>query len=91
MRSQREILGISQRDLCVRLLPYGLDIDPSGITRLELGQRLIRLGEAIAIADVLQFALEGASSEENRSLTAAAKRIRKMSRDLDKLADGVAP
>lgn len=54
MRVLRNLQGISQKALaanvCARL---GYTVDGTAVTRIEKGQRLIRLGEAVAIADAL--------------------------------------
>lgn len=59
MRALREDLGVSQAALAKRLEWVGIQLDSTAITRMEKwgdfsdGARLIRLGEAVAIARVL--------------------------------------
>lgn len=53
VREERESAGLSQTELARKLDGHGLKLDPTAITRLERGSRAIRLGEAVAIAEVL--------------------------------------
>lgn len=55
VREGRARLGLSQRSLAVKLAQLGVTIDQASIARMESGQREPRLGEAIAIAEYLQF------------------------------------
>src|SRR5512143_50681 len=61
MREMRERKGWSQRQLAEMLYTVELRLDPSAITRIERGTRDVKLAEAIAIASVLEFALEAIS------------------------------
>src|ERR1700751_184372 len=50
--------GMTQAQLQERLgAEFGLNLDTSGITRIEAGQREPRLSEALAIAAILDFGL----------------------------------
>ncbi|WAC65753.1 helix-turn-helix transcriptional regulator [Agrococcus sp. SL85] len=49
----RSDLGLSQRALAARLVDDGLQIDASGLSRLESGGRTPRLDEAVALANAL--------------------------------------
>lgn len=53
MRELRERNKLSQTALASMLVQYGVKIDGSAITRIEKNARVIRLGEALAIARVL--------------------------------------
>lgn len=88
MRSQRKELGMSQQALCNKLADAGIVLDTSAVTRLENGQRLIRLGEAMQIAQILDFPLQPTRAGD---LSATARRIRAMSEKLAQLADTLAP
>jgi transcriptional regulator with XRE-family HTH domain len=50
VREARNEMGWSQQKLAERLTLAGLRIDPTAITRIERGQRSIRLSEAVTIA-----------------------------------------
>ncbi|MFC3453980.1 helix-turn-helix domain-containing protein [Amycolatopsis speibonae] len=59
MRDLRAKKGVSQVALATALVPHGYSIDSTAITRMEhhadgrTDARTIRLGEAVAIAEVL--------------------------------------
>ncbi|PWC04255.1 helix-turn-helix domain-containing protein [Agromyces badenianii] len=60
--SARESRRLTQRQLVDKLAAFGLAIDTSILSRIETGQRSIRLGEALVIANALDvelFALLG--------------------------------
>jgi transcriptional regulator with XRE-family HTH domain len=58
MRDARKEHGMTQAQLSEQLrAEHGVEIDPTGILRIEKGQRSPRLGEAVAIADVLDIQL----------------------------------
>lgn len=59
MRERREYRGWSQRQLAEMLQSANLHLDPSAVTRIERGTRDVKLAEAIAIASVLGFNLDG--------------------------------
>jgi transcriptional regulator with XRE-family HTH domain len=88
MRSQRKELGMSQQMLCDKLAEAGIILDTSAVTRLEIGKRIIRLGEAMQIADILDFPLQ---PTRTRALDAAARRIHAMSEKLSQLAETLVP
>ncbi|GAA4176348.1 hypothetical protein GCM10022287_23380 [Gryllotalpicola koreensis] len=50
MREARQEFGWSQQKLADRLADSGLKLDPTAITRIEKGQRSVRLSEAVTIA-----------------------------------------
>lgn len=102
MREIRESRRWSQRRLAELLQAVGLHLDPSAITRIERGTRDVKLTEAIAIADVLEFELDSISfSPEERfrmgewSLVAAAQQARKSLldaiRQVDRFVNQIAP
>lgn len=69
MRERRESRGWSQRQLAEMLHVVDLRLDPSAITRIERGTRDVKLTEAIAISNVLEFGLDEISySPEERFL-----------------------
>lgn len=49
---------LSQRELADQLTERGMRVDASAISRIEKGQRSVRLAEALTIADALQIDLE---------------------------------
>lgn len=53
VRERRDLLGWSQVQLALELKQAGHDLDATTITRLERGERRIRLDDAVALADVL--------------------------------------
>lgn len=53
MRSARETAKMTQSQLSALLSERGIEIDPSGIARIERGERSPRLNEAFAIAAIL--------------------------------------
>lgn len=56
MRTERVTKGWSQRKLAEELeAASGLKLDPSAMTRMENGQRELKLNEAVAIARVLKI------------------------------------
>lgn len=58
VRQAREARHLSQAQLAELLrVHHGIRLDPTAITRLERGNRLIRLNEAVALADVLSIRL----------------------------------
>jgi len=44
---------MTQAQLSVELISHSVDIDPSGVARIERGERSPRFNEAVAIAEVL--------------------------------------
>lgn len=57
MRRVRESQGLSQAAIAAGLLGAGIELHFSAIAKMEAGSRVIRLNEAIAIADVLDVPL----------------------------------
>ncbi len=57
VRQIREGLGWSQEELARRLAEIGLRLDPTAITRIERGDRAVRIEEAVAIAQALRSPL----------------------------------
>lgn len=54
LREERARLGLSQAEFADRLSArIGAPVYPSAITRIEKGERAVKLDEAVAIADVL--------------------------------------
>ena len=58
MRTVRNQIGMSQRTLADKLAARGIVMDASAIARIEGGGRVVRLGEAIAIAHILGFSMD---------------------------------
>lgn len=58
VRQARTERGWSQRELAADLAAKGIKLDPSAITRLEKGQRPIRLDEAATLAEIFGIPLE---------------------------------
>lgn len=59
MREQRTTVGISQAQLAQRLRERGVRLDQSALARIESGDRSVRLGEAVAVADALSATVSG--------------------------------
>ena len=58
MRDARKEHGMTQAEVSEQVKAvHGVEIDPTGILRIEKGQRSPRLAEAVAIADVLNIPL----------------------------------
>ncbi|WP_168221244.1 helix-turn-helix domain-containing protein [Actinomadura sp. WMMA1423] len=76
VRDARIKRGWSQRELANELASYAIKLDPSGITRLEKGQRPIRLDEAAAIARVFNTTIEEMVSPPDNLLFEAAETAR---------------
>lgn len=77
VRDARIERGWSQRELARELALHGIKLDPSGITRLEKGQRPIRLDEAAAIARVFNASVEEMISPPDNLIFQAAESARK--------------
>lgn len=58
MRVARSQKSWSQRELAEALNAKGVKLDPSAVTRIERGDREVKLREAVAIADCLDTDLE---------------------------------
>lgn len=58
VRGRRAAAGLTVRQVADRLADHGASIDPSGISRIENGQRMPRLDEALALAAVFGATLE---------------------------------
>jgi len=58
LREQRTRRGWSQTMLADRMRTEGVDLHPTAITRMESGERGIRLNEAVAAAAALTVPLE---------------------------------
>jgi transcriptional regulator with XRE-family HTH domain len=59
VRKRRAALGISQRGFSELLMEKtGVKLDPSAVTRIERGQRELKLSEALAIATVLDVKVD---------------------------------
>lgn len=90
---------MTQQQLSDRLQhESGVSLDTSAITRIEAGQREPRLGEAIAIAQVLEFGLDELAprsdldsyiSEINQSMNESRAALVKMIRSVDPLVEFV--
>lgn len=78
---------MSQRALSGLLANRGILLDASAIARIELGQRIIRLGEAAHIADILDFPIQ--TGVQSEALAVASSRLRRMSKQLAELADSL--
>lgn len=89
--------GLTQQQLSDRLHhEAGVSLDTSAITRIEAGQREPRLGEAFAIAKVLEFGLddlvpcsdlESYVREINQSMNEGRTALVKMIRSVDPLVE----
>lgn len=66
MRTERIRAGLSQNELARRLSEStGYVVDGSSVTRMENGDRGVRLVEAVAIAEVLGLPLAGLLTDES--------------------------
>jgi transcriptional regulator with XRE-family HTH domain len=78
IRRERLAQAISQEELAARLQRYGWDIGRTTVTKIELGERCVTDFELIAIADVLQVAVEALIGGAER------KSVVRMLNDLDR-------
>ena len=91
--------GLTQQQLSDRLQDEAeVSLDTSAITRIEAGQREPRLGEALAIAKVLEFGLDNLvprqdvdfyMSDVKRSMNEGRAALAKMLRSVDPVVDFV--
>jgi transcriptional regulator with XRE-family HTH domain len=63
MKAERFRLGWRLEDLAARTAEHGLGLHPSAYSKIEAGQRLVRLGEAVAISRTLGIPLHFMLSE----------------------------
>lgn len=93
IRPAREAASMTQADLAKRLRNYGVDIDPSGIARMEQGRRSVRLNEAFGLSQILGIPLADMIQPpvlRGMSLAAARKELAKLmaqAEELDRDAD----
>jgi transcriptional regulator with XRE-family HTH domain len=57
LRQERDRRGWSQQEMSRRLAELGIRLHSTAITRIERGERSVRLSEAQALADVLEMPL----------------------------------
>ncbi|MCW1821421.1 MULTISPECIES: helix-turn-helix domain-containing protein [Mycolicibacterium] len=77
VRQRRSAIGVSQRKLSELLLEKaGVKLDPSAITRIEKGQRDLKLAEAAAIAKVLDVSIDQLTREIKEAEPAGLIEIR---------------
>ena len=81
VRQQRLKAELSQKALADQLTAAGFSIDGPGVSRLEKGNRSIRLGEAQAIADVLAVPLDYLVGTSPKLELTTARRNARRSRD----------
>lgn len=67
MRGARERAKMTQIQMSALLAERGVEIDHSGVARIERGERSPRLNEAVAIADVLGSSLMRMMMEPDRA------------------------
>lgn len=79
MRAARTELGMSQADLARQMSDRGWPWHQQTVTRVEAGQRVVRLGEAKDIASILNTSVDALSGEDavTRALVDAATAARK--------------
>jgi transcriptional regulator with XRE-family HTH domain len=66
LRRLRELRGLTQTDITVLLRERaGIVIDSSGLARAERGERNIRLGEALALAELLGATVDEMAAPEH--------------------------
>ncbi|MCV6977476.1 Helicase associated domain protein [Mycobacterium bourgelatii] len=97
-RAARLRADLTQQQLSDRLSETRVKLDTSAITRIEAGQREPRLGEALAIAQVLGFSLNNLApranldfyiGDVNRLMNEARAALVRMIRSVDPVADFV--
>lgn len=80
MREAREAQGATQSAVATALaMMHGIKLDSTAITRMESGQRAIRLGEAVAIAAVLGMTVD----ELLRPVLSPDEQLRQAARQLE--------
>lgn len=81
LRHERRAQGMSQADFAERLADLlGSAVDPSAITRIEKGDRAVRLDEAVFSAEILGMPLASMVTDEG----ATAFRLTELRRDLER-------
>lgn len=87
MRFLRQSMDQSQTAFADRLRPYGIELDGSAITRMEAAAtsqpRVIRLGEALAVADIFDFTIEQICGIGDVAADALATRLRRLADEID--------
>lgn len=66
VRERRNALTLTQEQLRQRLLQHGIDLSKTAMSRLEQGERPIRLNEVTALAQVLGIDLRLIGNPESR-------------------------
>ncbi|BBX89002.1 helix-turn-helix transcriptional regulator [Mycolicibacterium boenickei] len=85
VRQRRSAIGVSQRKLSELLLDKtGVKLDASAITRIEKGQRDLKLAEAAAIANVLGVGIDQLTREIEEAEPAGLIEIRDAYQELRK-------
>jgi transcriptional regulator with XRE-family HTH domain len=69
VRQQRQVRGWSQAELARRMEEVGAKVQPTTIAKIETGVRAVRLGEASAIARVLDMSLDDLLVMERQQAT----------------------
>lgn len=97
LREERARTGVSQTELATRISDrLGFTVDPTAITRIEKGERSVKLDEAVAIAEVLGVDLpallvstseiERVLQEQRAALASAQARFEEARDEVSRLA-----
>lgn len=95
VQAERTRRGWSQQQLADRLRPFGMDVHATGITRLERGERSIRLNDFIAICQAFEetwadvFAYMSTTYEFGSAMRAQLKRQEEAPPTLEETAEVV--
>lgn len=84
VRLRRQTIGLSQKQLAEALTATGISLDGPSISRLEKGNRSVRLAEAVALAGILRMELGEAISEPD-----TPRFMRQLSRLADSALDEI--
>lgn len=79
VRDYRSRAGLSQRALSALLAGQGFELDPTGLSRIESGERRPRLDEAVALSKALRFEIPGLyrdDASENERLREQLRQIK---------------
>lgn len=72
LRALRKSAGLSQEEVAAKLVERGFQFHQATVTKLENGTRRVQLGEAMAIAEVLDVKVEHLVAETQGHLVALA-------------------
>lgn len=91
VRTARESLRWTQRELAERLHELGWTIDPTGITRIEAGERALRVNQLYLVAKALQTQPTNLLQDDEYEIRRTVDEMQlKIIRSRDQLAQAIA-